>query len=141
MHFVYLLCIGNCDVGDALYFIAEESFSVEHSEILRHYRARNGEGLFGTSCQASNWCVYTLEQSDNDVVCTTQNTGSTGHNGTEEPVSTTTTTGTIMDNELACKDICEWQDAGESRKEINVILKMVIELKMFVCFLTLTITQ
>lgn len=80
-----------------------------------------------TSCQASNWCVYTLEQYDKEVVCTTQNMGSTGH--TEEPVSTTTT----------CKDICEWQDAGESRKEINVILKMV--LRMFVCFLTLTTTQ
>lgn len=53
MHFVYLLCIGNCDVGDALYFIAEESSSVEHSEIFRHYISRNGEGLSGTNLVSS----------------------------------------------------------------------------------------
>ncbi len=70
------------------------------------------------------------------MVCTTQNTGTTGHNGSEPVTTTTIRTTTNSDNNLKCEgDKCDWQDAGESQKEVHVILKIVLLIK----FLTIAV--
>ncbi len=135
------MCIaGGCDPDRNLRHIFSKSSQIESNEISRHYKRREGEGVWYQHCTHANWCVF-LEHPD----CTTQNTGSTGHAG-EDPVTTTTTaritsstyqtgesttTDETDEGNLMCEDSeCGWQEAGEAQKEIHVILMMIILIKI-----------
>lgn len=79
--------------------------------------------------------------------CTTENTGTTGHNGSDPVTTTTTTTArsttrrrrtttdrNVDESKLMCKGNCGWQDAGANQKEIHVILQMMtlIQLQTYI---------
>ncbi len=86
------------------------------------------------------WCAFAHQKGDGRVQCTTENTGSTGYNGTA-PVTTTTTPRTTTvaeittterdESELKCEEEkCDWQEAGEAQKEIHVVLKIIVLIKI-----------
>lgn len=75
-------------------------------------------------------------------MCTTENTGDTGYDGSE-PVTTGTTTVRSTtsrgkrtttrrdDGNLKCVgDKCGWQDAGVARNEIHEIFEIIILIKL-----------
>ncbi len=118
---------------------------MEKNEINNHYNKEDEEEdeyseFDPNNCQGSNWCVFTrddsyLENEEPRFVCSTRNTGTTGH-GPEENVKPVTKPGepskpetisTDKTDKVDCEgDECDYEEAGGTKKEINGIFKIVM---------------